>query len=64
MKKLTKSDLLKRIESLEGFVVSLEEKIDFLKADLHQTHNPYTKVGSKEWQEYAKKFVKNIHIHT
>lgn len=64
MKKVTKSDLIDRVEALEGQVNALEEKIDIMKADLHQSRNPYNKVGSPEWQEYAKKLVKQINIYT
>ena len=64
MKKVTKSDLIKRIESLEGSLLALEETVEFLKRDIHESRNPYKKVGSPEWQDYAKKLVKQINIYT
>lgn len=38
---MKKIELQNRIEELEGRLVALEEQVDFLKTDLHNSRNPY-----------------------
>ena len=40
-RKVTKTELLERVESLEGIVLSLEDTMEFLKRNQKASYDPY-----------------------